>query len=288
MTAKQTTLTLAALLLACCSALGQSVPDKRRITPVQPSTNTVLRPAKGTSEEVVQSYLTGDTSAALAKVRKDSLSRIYPRYPRLTQLIVGVNVLDGALMAFGQDYGSLIDMSVTLNMWNRLQPVVELGIGRAKTSPDEGTYTYTGKLAPFARLGADYNLLFKKTPDYQGFLGFRVGASAFEYDVTASNRLGGYWQEQDQQLAMTGLKSHALWGELVAGLRVKVWKRLSMGWQVHYKGIFSYKKDGYSRPWYVPGYGSRDRAFSFSFSAYYVLPLSAAKWPQDPKPATAD
>lgn len=277
MTLRNIAIALVALLMAATA--GAQSQEKRRITPVQPSTNTVLRPAKGTPEEIVQNYLSGDTAAAKAKERKDSLSRIYPHYPRLTQLIVGINVLDDALMAFGQDYGSLLDVSATLSMWNRLQPVVELGLGRAKTTPDDNNFTYKGKLAPFVRLGVDYNLLFKKNPAYQAYLGLRVGYSTFKYDVMASAR-SDYWQ-QDYPMSLKGASSHALWGEGVAGLRVMVWKQLSLGWQVHYKGIFSYKKDQYSRPWYVPGYGPRDRAFSFSFSVYYTLPLSQDRWPKE-------
>lgn len=269
------------VLLTAASASAQNKGDKRRITPVQPSTNTVLRPAKGTPEEIVQNYMNGDTAAAHSKERRDSLSRIYPHYPRLTQLLVGINVLDDALMAFGQDYGSLLDVSATLNMWNRLQPVVELGLGRAKTTPDNANFSYKGKLAPFIRLGVDYNLLFKKNPAYQAYVGLRAGYSTFKYDVTASQQ-SGYWQ-QDYPIALSGVSSHALWGEAVAGLRIMVWRWLSMGWQVHYKGIFSYKKDGYSKPWYVPGYGPRNRAFSFSFSIYYTLPLSQDRWPKEEK-----
>ena len=43
---------------ACC--MGAAAQDSgRRITPVKPSTNTVLSPKKGTSEEVIQQYLSG-------------------------------------------------------------------------------------------------------------------------------------------------------------------------------------------------------------------------------------
>ena len=48
-----------ALALTASTAAAQTN-EQRRITPVKPNTNTILRPAKGTKEEVVQRYLDGD------------------------------------------------------------------------------------------------------------------------------------------------------------------------------------------------------------------------------------
>lgn len=273
---KQWFLVVAMLCVAACVASAQN--GQRRITPVKPSTNTVLRPAKGTSEEIIQEYIQGDTAAARAKEIKDSLKRVFPRYPLLTDATFGLNFIDPLLMAFGQKFAS-IDVSAALNLWNRLQPVVELGVGYAKDTPDGMNFTYRNTLSPYVRLGVDYNFLFKKVPDYQLFLGVRAGYSTFTYEVTHALYRQGYWGETGE-FELTGLKSHALWGELLAGLRVKLWHNLSMGWQAKYHGVFSYKKNGYSSPWFIPGFGPRNRKFSFSMSIYYTIPLSVRKWPQ--------
>lgn len=252
--------------------VAQDGGQKRHITPVKPGTNTVLRPAKGTSEEVIQSYIKGDTAAAKAKEVADSMKHIYTRYPLLTDVTVGVNFIDPLLMAFGQKHAG-VDVSVMLNMWNRVQPVVEVGLGRASDTPDGLNYTYKGKLAPYARLGVNYNLSFKHSPQYQVVVGLRVGYSSFSYDVTSVSSGSDYWGE-NSTLHLAGLKSHALWGELLVGLRVGLWRGLSMGWQAKYHGLFNHKKNGYSSPWFVPGYGSRESSFAFSMSVYYTLPLS--------------
>lgn len=253
-------------------------PDTRHVTPVRPSTNTVLRPAPGTDEEVIQNYLKGDTTSALAKLRKDSLARIYPHYPALTSLRVSVGVLDPVLQLFGQKYGS-VDVGLTLNLWNRLQPVVELGLGRASDTPDDMNFTYKGKLSPYARVGANYNFLFKKVPDYQVYLGVRAGYSTFKYDITDVHIDPGYWQE-NADFDLKGEKSHALWGEVAAGISVKVWRQFSAGWEVKYQAIFNYKKNDHSRPWFVPGFGPRDRHWGFAFKLSYTLPLSRDRWPK--------
>ena len=265
-------------LLTAGNVLAQNAqPDKRHVTPVKPSTNTTLTPAKGTDDKVIERYVMGDTLSALEELRKDSLRRVYPRYPKLTDVSFGVNILDPLLMAFGQRYAAL-DFSATLNMWNRLQPVVELGLGWANNNPDGMNFTYKGKLSPFMRIGANYNVLFKNDPKYQFFLGLRLGFSFFKYDITDINYHNGYWNEHLSP-TIKGESSHALWGSLVAGMRVHVWRNISAGWQVKYQGVFTYKKNTNSDPWFVPGFGKRDRKFAFGFSVYYTLPLMRDRWP---------
>ena len=158
-------------------------------------------------------------------------------------------------MAFGQNYAS-VDVNATLNMWNRLQPTVELGLGWAKSTPDDMNFTYRGKPSPYFKVGANYNFLFKNSPDYQAFLGIRLGYSTFSYDVTDVYYPSSYWHEELSG-DITGEHSHALWGEAGAGLRVKLMGPISLGWMIRYHGIFNYGKSDHSRPWFIPGYGPR-------------------------------
>ena len=120
------------LLLALVSVVAwaqdtTAVSTGRHITPVRPSTNVVMQPGKDVSPELIEQYISGDTLAAERKAREDSIRRSYPRYPLATSLWMGVNFIDPVLMALGQDYASA-DLHATLNMWNRLQPTIELGL----------------------------------------------------------------------------------------------------------------------------------------------------------------
>lgn len=267
-----------------------TVSQGRHITPVRPSTNVVKQPGRDVSPELIEQYITGDTLAAQRKAREDSVRRSYPRYPRLTSLWLGANFIDPLLMALGQDYAST-DVHATLNLWNRLQPTLELGLGwgkttpddmnftyRAKTRPDERNFTYRAKPSPYVKVGVNYNFLFKSRPDYQAFVGLRLGASTFSYDVDA-HYYNSYWQEE-QQFNIRGERSNALWGEVLAGLKVKIYDRWSLGWTVRWHHLFKCKNTEHGRPWYIPGYGPRSRALTFSISAYYTLPLSQEKWPK--------
>ena len=245
-------------------------PDKRHVTPVKPETNQVKPPPKGTDEKIIQQYITGDTATALAEARKDSLRHVYQRYPLLTDLTIGVNFADPLFMAFGQTYAS-VDVHATLNMWNRLQPTLEIGMGWAKSTPDDQNFTYKGKASPYFKVGANYNLMFKNSPDYQALIGLRLGYSSFSYDVTDIDYYNSYWQEEITT-SITGQRSHALWGEAGLGLKVKLWDRVSMGWMIRYHGIFNYGKNEQSRPWFIPGYGPRNSSLGFSLSINYILP----------------
>lgn len=277
------------LAVACLTAAAQNtdsvaVPGKRVITPVKPATNTTLTPPKGTDEKVIQRYLSGDTVSAIEEARKDSLSRIYPHYPAATQLIVGVNIGDFAARLLGQRYGG-VDASATLNMWNRLFPTFEAGVGWVKEQTDEVHYTYHTKPAPYFKLGADYNFLFKKTPKYQLLAGVRLGASFFKYDITDIDVASPYWQQEQTGLEAKGNSSNAIWGEILAGLRVQLFDNFAMGWQLRWHTPFHIKETDTSKPWYIPGMGDRERHWQLSISLYYTLPINRHLWPEEqPQP----
>ena len=266
---KRTILAIMTLLIAA-TGLAQT-PDKRHVTPVTPETNRVQPPPKGTDEKIIQQYISGDSAAAMEQERKDSLRRIYKHYPKLTDLSVGANFIEPLFMAFGQSYASA-DVNATLNMWNRIQPTIELGLGWAKSTPDGMNFTYKGKPSPYVKVGANYNFMFKNSPDYQALVGIRLGYSTFGYDITDVNYTNSYWQE-DLRYDITGERSHALWGEIGLGLKVKLFNQLSMGWMIRYHSVFNYGKNAHSEPWFIPGLGPREGSLGLSLGVYYTLPL---------------
>ena len=263
-------------LIVALTALsaGAQEPDKRHVTPVKPETNRVQPPPKGTNEKVIQQYISGDSTAAVQEARKDSLRRAYRRYPRLTDLTIGVNVADPVFMIFGQSYASA-GANATLNMWNRLQPTIELGLGWASSTPDDMNFSYRGKPSPYVKVGANYNFMFKNSPDYQALVGIRLGYSNFRYDINDIWYYNSYWDE-GISTNITGERSHALWGELGLGLKIKLSGRLSMGWMICYHNLFDYGKSDHSKPWFMPGYGPRNSALGFSLGIFYTLPMRRA------------
>ena len=91
-------------LMVVMSATAQE-PDKRHVTPVKPETNRVQPPPKGTNEKIIQQYISGDSAAAVAEARKDSLRRVYKHYPPLNDISFGINFIEPLFMALGQTSG---------------------------------------------------------------------------------------------------------------------------------------------------------------------------------------
>lgn len=258
--------------MAALNSYAQTDNTKRRITPVEQSTNRTLLPRKGEKLKYVER-----DSITLDSLRRDSIAKIYPRYPKITELTFGLSFSDAIARLFGQKYSNF-DIMASVNMWNRLFPTAELGVGFANSTPDGQNYTYKTPLSFYAKLGADYNMMFKKHPKYQFLVGVRVGYTSFKYDLTDVTVTEGYWDES-VSVDLRDIKSHALFGEVRASIKVQLYGPISAGWTLRYKMLFNSKNYGEVKPWYIPGFGTREAKVAASFSIYYTIPQSKKEWP---------
>ena len=274
---------LVAIVMAACCLLP--IVAQRRITPVKPSTNKVMTSKENDAKiaELKQKGLVmvGDTILpdTVAAMMNDTIKITRMKYPLLTSVTIGANVWDPVMRLLGQKYGG-IDFSAELSLWNRIVPIVELGIGSANNTPEEKNYTYKGDMALYGKIGCGYNFKYNNKPDYMALVGFRLGYSNFKYSINDISINNSYWQENNS-LNIDGLKSHALWGELVVAMHIKLYKNWSAGWTLKYHFLFNYKSNPSGDPWYIPGYGTRGSAISAGMSIYYTLPLNSDKWPRD-------
>lgn len=193
-----------------------------------------------------------------------------PVYPLLYSASVGFNFFDGIMKLAGQKYASF-DVWASLSLHNWFEPVVELGIGYADNQPDDGNFHYKGKPSFYGKIGINYNFLYKSNPDYQLFLGLRGGFSSFRYEITDITVNSPYW-DQSNNFSILDQKAHALYGEVLMGLKVNLWKGISMGWSVRYRMKFKCTNGSNSKPWFIPGYGT-NAPLSASFSISYTLPF---------------
>lgn len=193
------------------------------------------------------------------------------KFPLLNGVTIGANIWDPLMRIFGQKYG-LIDFSAELNMYNRFIPAVEIGLGVADNKPEDMNFRYKTPLSVFGKIGANYNFLYNKDPDYQFHAGFRIGYTTFKYSITEIDLNSDYWGKSEK-LEINDQSSNATWIEILLGLRVKIYRNLSMGWYFRYHHLFNVKENKNSSPWYIPGYGHRNRGITGSFSVYYTIPL---------------
>lgn len=274
-------LTVAASVLA--------VTPRRRMTPVTNNSTTTMS----------VNETAGDTSRINAKRRARSISYVDDRgrtmyvdtitgdewtdsiaavggipkmeYPLWDAVTVGVNLWDPLMRAFGQRFG-VLDAWAELSLHNRYKPIVELGLGTANKTPSGMNFHYSSPLSFYFRIGANYNFLFNSNPDYSFFGGLRYGFSPFSYTVDDVTLSDGYWGETSR-FNIPAQHATASWMEVVFGLRVKIWGPVSAGWSVKYHSILRESKAKYGKPWYIPGYGSRNGAITGSFSISYTFGL---------------
>ncbi len=193
-------------------------------------------------------------------------------YPLLSAVSIGVDIWDPLMRAFGNHYG-LIGFSAGVNLHNRYRPVIDAGLGDANFTPDGGNFTYKSSLAPYFKIGADYNFLYNSNPDYEVYAGLRFGFTPFKYEITDITLNDPYWGETSR-FDIPSQSVTASYFELLIGVKVKLWGLIYAGWQIKYHTLFSDGNPTHGQPWYIPGYGTHRSNWAGSFSIYYTLNLN--------------
>lgn len=204
-------------------------------------------------------------SAALQVVPKMEAPLVYAAS-------VSVNIWDPLMRLFGQDYG-LIEFAAEFNMHNRYIPVFEFGLGEANATPDDNNYTYKTKMSPYFRLGMNYNFLYNSNPAYMAMAGVRYGFSPFSFSVTDVTVDSPYWQETEPMTVPTQNVT-AGYFELLFNLRVKIAGPVYLGWAFKFHKILHESKTANGRPWYIPGFGSRENVVTGAFWVTYQFDLA--------------
>lgn len=218
-------------------------------------------------------------------------STMLPPPPKMKQPLlfaaeVGVNIWDPVMRIFGQKYGGL-DFSAAINLHNRYIPTVEVGFGMADKTPAAMNFTYKSPLAPYFKIGADYNFIYNSDPDYRFVAGVRYGFSAFSFSVNNVSFDDSYWGETGT-INFPSSNVTAGWYELLLGLRVKIVGPISAGWMFRYHGLLHQTKPPTGNAWYVPGFGPSTSSITGSFSIVYNLSINRRKPDITPQGATSD
>lgn len=162
--------------------------------------------------------------------------------------------LISSFLSNGETYSTEGGVQIDLN--HKYYPIVELGLGGAnKLSADNIGFKTNGL---FGRIGVDINLLKpKKDAKLSNNLflaGARIGFTNFSYDITNVSITDNYWGGTEI-LNYPNQSATKFWFEIVAGVRVEVFKNIFMGWTVRNKNLLNQDKDGEISSWYIPGFG---------------------------------
>lgn len=271
-------------LMALCVA--QPAEAQRRITPVEIPATPIKKKEK--KKEFDRSRLAERRDANGNIVLVDTVTgsefidstAIAPAvgniYPLLHAVTVGVDFIDPILRAFGQQYGG-IGVWGEVSLHNRFKPIFETGLSSASISPDGLNYTFKSPLAPYFKIGMNYNVFYNSNPDYQLCVGLRYGFSPFKFtitDVTTSD--GDYWGETTP-VEFPSQSTTAGYFEFVMSIKVKIISNISLGWALRYHSAHGGKTD-IGEAMYIPGFGKRANKLAAGFSIMYTLPLNKSSF----------
>lgn len=235
-------------------------------------------------------------------------------YPLYNGVSFGVNFADAIMSAIGQKHSSY-DISAMVSLHNWFFPIVEAGMGWGHYSDINDLYKIKAHPSMYAKVGINYNFLYKSDPAYMAYIGLRFGVSNCKWDRTdikkpttdvggggeeggdEGNEENGENGENGEENVATrmlrvgategtaietgyekdelGLRCTSIYGEILAGLKVKIAGPFSLGWSVRLRlGLHS---SGGMSPWFVPGYGTGP--LGFTFNAYLTFGQKGKKEP---------
>ena len=165
---------------------------------------------------------------------------------------LSVDVLGAGMRAL-TDYGTL-EAALRLNLKNTYFPIAELGYGDCDHTDDNTNIQYSAH-APYMRIGFDYNILKDKYQANRLFVGLRYGISNFNYDVSGPEMSDPIWGGAET-FSQSGINCTSHWLEVCFGCQVQIWQNFHMGWSLRYKSELSSTHSDFSKPYYIPGYGT--------------------------------
>lgn len=142
------------------------------------------------------------------------------------------------------------------DLQHKYYPIVEIGYAGANKISTSNIGFKTN--AMFGKLGVDFGLMKEKKgvkPTNNLFLaGVRLGFSNFKYSYNNVSITNDYWDE-NLVLNYENISTTKVWIEIVAGMRVEIFKNVFLGWTVRNKSLMDEDAIGKLTPWYIPGFG---------------------------------
>lgn len=276
------------LTLLCLVGASGAINAQRRISPINNANTTTQHINENFNPDSInRANLVEMTDAQGRTILIDTVAgtevvdsaalNVVPRmeYPLVYAVSAGVNIWDPVMRLFGQKYG-LIEFQAEFNMHNRYIAVVEAGLGVANKRPDDNNYTYHSLMAPFFKVGLNYNFLYNSSADYMAMAGIRYGYSPFNFELTDVTLDSPYWQE-DAPITVPAQTINAGYLEILFNLRVRIAGPIYLGWSFIFHKILHETPSPYGKPWYIPGYGTRNMPITGAFSVTYTFDLQKKK-----------
>jgi len=188
-----------------------------------------------------------------------------------TGLHVGFDLIGGAKTVL-QDNLDWLNFTAGIDIY-RYTFTVEFGSEKRILENDQSNYEAEGS---YFRLGPDVNFLFRDPDRSALFLGARFAFNTFS-DRLIYQLDDPVWGQSQQELSNTDLKAN--WVELTAGMRVKLFRAVWMGYTGRFKFAVTTFADRPLIPQHVPGYGRADLRSTWEFNYWLMIRLPLSKPP---------
>lgn len=174
------------------------------------------------------------------------------------------------LYSGGKYYGAAATLKA--NFSNNFFPALEIGFGGANKTLEVGSNFKADGI--YEKVGIDFSIAKSKLNKQKLFnyalFGLRLGMSNFEYNYNNLTIAGNYWEENQNTISSGSIHATKLWYEFSGGLRVNIYKNLSMGWTARNAHLLGNNNGTY--PWYIPGYGKNSTShWNFSYVIGYTF-----------------
>jgi hypothetical protein len=125
----------------------------------------------------------------------------------------------------------------------------------------------------YYRFGLDYNFMKADPENNAIYIGYKYATTQFVENFSYQVEdpfYGNYTSE------ILDLERNGMWMEIVAGMKVRVWKGLFLGWTGRFKfaSSISSSPSTFANFW-IPGYGktTKDSRWGLNYQIYYSIPL---------------
>lgn len=201
------------------------------------------------------------------------------RYPLLNGLNVSVDIFDPLYDIFTASHASY-EAQVMLSLHNRFFPMAAMGMGYADETSNNGIefstgekqeFTFKSEMSPFMKLGMAYNLRYNSTTPEDTYMVFaRYGIAHSKADLTNIYYASSNWPDVHLPDHI-GQEYTTQWIEAGMMLKVKLWWRFSLGWDLYAKIKLAQSGTEKGKPAFVPGYGDCSSLFGFNFRIFYNI-----------------
>lgn len=191
---------------------------------------------------------------------------------RPTGIRIGTDALAIARNFYDESFKGW-EVNADVDFW-RYYLAVDVGTW-SREFTDSGYYKSEGN---YWRIGADVNFIPKDPDRNVAFFGLRYGHSTFSeyYEVETTDPVWGTYSN-----TYTNDDVNARWFELTAGLKVKIWKMIWLGYTGRFKFGLHTNATGPMLPSDVPGYGRTDdkTTWGFNYQIFFRIPVRKASGP---------